>query len=61
MPEFQAQALVEELQQMNLESMAVKADISALELRLMKFIIAVALGQVAVFTAVMEWLLSLFQ
>lgn len=68
MPESQAKALADEFQHLDLEHVATKQDIAALELtiqrteaRFLKWIIPMMLGQVAIFTAVMGWLLSLFQ
>lgn len=72
MPESQAKALADEFQHLDLEHVATRQDLASAEQRLelkiertvttfLKWIIPMLLGQVAIFTAVMGWLLSLFQ
>ena len=65
MPETQAKALVQELQQVNLRDVATAADITDLKVKIeqvktdmLKWLIPLLLGQVAVFAALVKWLLT---
>ena len=59
--EQQAQGIAEAINAQELEHLATKADlrdeIRALEVRLLKWAAPVLIGQVAVFAAIVEWLL----
>ncbi|MCH8147522.1 MAG: DUF1640 domain-containing protein [Planctomycetes bacterium] len=60
--EEQAEAVVELISEIDTEHLATKADIQlevrGLEIRLLKWAVPTLLGQVAVFAAVVRWLLG---
>ena len=55
-PEEHAKAIADGLKKIDLQQMATKLDLQQLELRLLRWLIPMALAQVAAFAAIVKWL-----
>lgn len=52
----QSEGVTEALQQLDLSKVATKADLRELEIRVLKWMIPLMIGQAAVFAFIVEWL-----